>query len=176
MSYEDKILFEQYFSAKNIDEDDRNFYLNVISKIRDIDNSIVAVHEDDDRHYELVTLNLTRIIKKALKDNISNYRTEIKFNGAISNKIENRLIDGVILVKGNNMNIITNFYRLYEHLDDDDRCYSTEDTFILSDNNTIRISKYQYDTQRCIEELDPITLDTSDSFVAEKVKSLKLKD
>lgn len=161
MTHEDNILLESYFSYKNMEEIDRNFYINLLLSTKDIsdsDKNINSIHSK----FDLLFLNLSK------------NGEIVNFDGAVYNNIENRLINGFIIRKGNNYFIKTNVYRCSDYILDEDKEYSVEDIFFFYGDKVERKSRYddsRYETQE-IDFKDAVEID---EYLENKVKKLKLK-
>ena len=172
MNYKDEIVFEQYFSYINMNKDMRNFYINLLLHTKDIEESEVRLNNTSECKYDLLFLHLNR---EAFN--------EIRFDGAVSNSSENRMIFGNIVRVRNKYYVKTNVYRFSDFLTDDNKEYSVLDEFVFKDDKVTRKSRYDrtlspstYNSdffEAEIELLDDLQLD---DYLVDKCNQLKLKN
>lgn len=130
MTSDEEVLVEQYFKCKNMDETSRNFFINLILNSKELTDSEFNISVNSNSSYDLVYLTL------------KNERDYISFSGAISNKEENKVISGAILIEGNNYCIYTDVHRFVETLSDRDKDYHVTDEFIFDGSSVLRKSTY----------------------------------
>ena len=131
MTYEENIIFEQYFQYKNLTPEEGDYYLDILRHIKDICDSDIRVSSEGSSIFDIVFMS---IIKE------SNGR--VTFNGAVSNGEENKCIDGLIEKIKNKTYVMTEVYRLHPSLEDEEKMYSTVDYFSFSPNSVKRKSYY----------------------------------
>ncbi len=149
---EEEILLEQYFPYENMDLEERDYYLNLLLHTKDIGDSDTL---EKNPTFDIVTMSL-----KKTPDYIT-------FNGAVANNEENRLVDGIIVKKGNSYTIISNIYRFNEFLDDEDKDYSVTDKFTFKGDKLYR--KTIYRSGKYFEmEYDAFSLDPIEKLKNEK--------
>ena len=129
MTYDQEILLEQYFPYTNMDEQDRTFYLNLLLSSQELSSSDYNLSETSPSRYDIVCMTL------------NNEGVMVRFNGAISNGEENKLIDGIIFKRRSGYCIFSNVYRLSEKVFENKE-YRTIDEFSFKDEIVKRKSAY----------------------------------
>ncbi len=130
MTSEEEVLLEQFFSYRNMDKTSRNFYINLILNLKELTDSEFN-QKNSPSTYDLVYLNL------------NNEGRTIRFEGASSNGIENRSINGYILKEKNGYIIYSDIYRFIDSESDEDKMFHVTDEFIFKDNEVLRKSSYK---------------------------------
>jgi len=130
MTNEDKILVEQYFPAQNLDENDRNFYLNLLLHSKELTSSDYNFRDSSPSNYDFVFMSL------------NDEGSIVRFDGAITNGEENKLMYGAILRRGEKYYIFSDVYRLFELVFGDDKEYRVTDEFSFKDGSVTRKSSY----------------------------------
>ena len=161
MNYKDEILFEQYFSYKGMTRDQRNFYINLLLHTKEIESSEVYLNNNSSSKYDLQFLNLSE------EDYV------IKFDGAISNESENRMIFGDIINMGNKLFVRMNIYRCNDLIYGDNKEYSVIDEFVFKNERIIR--KSRYDSGYFEAEVDLFTEMETEEYLENKCNEIKLK-
>ena len=128
MEHFDEILLEQYFTYINMSEENRNNFINILLHTKDIYDSEKNLEGAKYSNFDLLTLHLM------------NREGIVKFNGAVYNDYENRIIDGIIYSKSNKIYVNTTIYRLNDFVSDKE--YNVNDTFVFKDGRVIRRSVY----------------------------------
>ncbi len=162
ISEDGEVLFERYFKGINITADTRNYCYMLLSNIREVENSRF-VDKNQSNEFELGTMTFKR-----------SGRYKFLFDGAITNGIEGKMVDGVITIEDRDIIIETNYYRLNEFLEDDEKFYSTTDAFVQQGDRTIRITTYS-DGMKFTEEVDLLSGEEVDEFAIQKSKYLLSK-
>ncbi len=162
MTYYDEILLEQNFPYRNMEKEDRNFYINLLLHTKDVCDSDIYINKNGLSNYDLLFLNLVKT------------NGIVRFDGATYNEYESRLISGYIIRKGNKYFIETNVYRCNDVIDDDDKEYSAYDEFIFKDSRIIRKSRYDSSTYS-EAEIELLCDDELESYLQGKADELKLK-
>lgn len=152
-------LFEKYFKGENINADKRNYCYMLINNIREVENSRYHANNQSNE-FELSSMTFRRIA-------LNKYY----FFGVLSNGEESKTADGVIEINEGKIVVGANFYRLYEFLDDDERFYSTVDTFCKEDGRSIRITEYP-DGMRYTEPLDLLEGEEVSEYAYQKSKTM----
>ena len=112
------MIFEKYFHAdESISLEESYFYFQMLRQTKDLSDSKFTLSPDESTRFEMVFMSLG-------KDG-----ENITFNGAISNGVESRCIDGVIKQKGKRHYVLTHVYRMGDKIPDDIREYYVYDTF-----------------------------------------------
>lgn len=159
---EEEILLEQYFPYQNMELEERDYYLNLLLNTKDISDSDILKNEDSKSSFEIVTMSLKKTPEF------------ITFNGAIANEEETRMVDGIIIKKGNSYAVISNVYRLNELLEEDEKDYSITDKFTFKGNKLYRKSAYA--SGRYFEaEFDAFTLDDVENLKRTKIELISGK-
>lgn len=130
MTSEEEVLLEQYYSYKNMDIKTRDFCINLILNSKELTDSEYNYSLSSSSKYDLVFITL------------SNENGLIKFDGAISNGIENKIIYGSIAKKRNKYYVDNNVYRMFELVIPGDRDYRVTDEFKIKDGVVVRKSLY----------------------------------
>ena len=172
MNYKDEIIFEQYFTYRNMNKDMRDFYINLLLHTKDISESEVLLNTRSESKYDLLFLHLMR-------EKIN----EVRFDGAVANNSENRMVYGNIIKINNKYFVKTNVYRFCDSLSDDNKEYSIIDEFIFKEDRVIRKSRYDrtlsvsdYDSDYYEDEIELYDdLQLSD-YLVDKCNQLKLKN
>ena len=172
MNYKDEIIFEQYFTYRNMNKDMRDFYINLLLHSKDISESEVLLNTHSESKYDLLFLHLIR-------EKIN----EVRFDGAVANNSENRMVYGNIIKINNKYFVKTNVYRFCDSLSDDNKEYSIIDEFIFKEDRVIRRSRYdrtlsvsEYDSDYYEDEIELFDdLQLSD-YLVDKCNQLKLKN
>lgn len=131
LDYEEEILLEQFITYNNMSKTSRDMCMHLITHLKEVCDSEFVYGKNGDKKYDVLSMNF----------NSDNYI--ITFNGIISNDTENRCIDGIISRKANNYYVRTNIYRLNEYLEDEDKDYSTFETFTVSNDSVMRKTMYK---------------------------------
>lgn len=163
MEHLDKVLLEQNFISKNMEENERNFYINLLLHSKDVCDSDIYINKHGLSHYELSFLNL------------ENMNGLVRFEGVTYNEYENRMISGVIFRRLNKYFIKTNVYRCNDFLLDDDNEYSVYDEFIFKDSKVFRRSRYEHESSFCESEVILLSDEEMESYLQDKVNVLKRK-
>lgn len=130
MTSEEEVLIEQYFPFFNMDEKNRTFYLNLLLNSKDLTDSEYNFKKSSPSNYDLVFMSF------------KNEGSVVKFDGAISNGEENKLMYGAIIKKGEKFYVFSNVYRLFELIFGDDKEYVVVDEFTFKDDKVFRRSAY----------------------------------
>ncbi|NLC48011.1 MAG: hypothetical protein GX758_01445 [Tenericutes bacterium] len=131
MTYEENIIFEQYFQYKNLTSEEGDYYLDILRHIKDICDSDIRVSSEGSSVFDIVFMS---IIKES--------NGKVTFNGAVSNGEENKCVDGLIEKIKNKTYVMTEVYRLHPSLEDEEKIYSTVDYFSFTSNKVNRRSEY----------------------------------
>ena len=145
-----------------IDEDETTPLFSTFKKLNENNEK---VESPKGKPFDMVTMALQ-------KDPNGN----VIFNGAISNLIENKWIDGVIEQKGpQTFYITTNVYRFYEHLRESERMYSARDTLVLFDDKMVRETRYSDNIryEKYFEVLPPLTEEKQQEYIMSLARKLK---
>ena len=162
MTYEDEIIFEQYFPYRNLSKEERNFLINLILNCKDVNDSEIIINDKCEHMYDLNYLNL-------VKDN-----NVIRYEAIVSNSSENRLLNGFIKKHNNKYIVVTNVYRCSDVIDEDDKEYKIIDEFVYKNDKIYRRSRYQ-DGRYFESEVDLFTDDEIEEFIQNKTDKFKLK-
>ena len=112
------MIFEKYFSGdESISIDECYFYFQMLRQTKDFSDSKHTLNDGDCTKFEMVFMNLGKD-----GDNIT-------FNGAVSNGVENRCVNGVIKQKGKRYYVLSQVYRMHELVLEDIKEYYVYDTF-----------------------------------------------
>ena len=126
MTEEEKILLEEYFPMKNMNEDDRAFYLKMLFAIKELTDSDFNLGNSPSQYdFTLMTLN--------------NSGPYVSLDGCITNGVENKLMYGSIIRKNNTYFIVSNYSRLSSEVTDV-KNYTVTDNFIFNPGGVIRES------------------------------------
>ena len=85
MNYEDELIYEMYFRYKNMSKEDGDFYLDVLRHSKEITDSAYGYKPQ----YDIVEMSLMST------------ENGIRFNGSITNGMENRYITGTMISRLN---------------------------------------------------------------------------
>ena len=97
------MIFEKYFSCdESISLEDCYLYFQMLRQTKDFMDSKHTLTPEDSTKFEMVFMNLHR------------EGEDISFNGAVSNGIESRCVDGIIWQKGKRHYVLTHVYRLHQ--------------------------------------------------------------
>lgn len=162
MNYKDEIFFEQYFPYKNMNREDRNFYINLILHTKDVSNSEVLLNDNAPSKYDLYFLNLARVSYE-----------KVVFEGGISNSSEIRMIDGEIIKVGNKFFINTFVYRFSDSLCEGSKEYYVKDEFVFKNDRVYRRSKYHENYFE--DEIELFGEMELEEYLENKCNELKLK-
>lgn len=112
------LVFEKYFNGDEcIPLEKLYFYFQMLRQTKDFYDSKHTVSEEDSTKFEMVFMTLHQVGEN------------ITFNGAVSNGIENRCVDGVIKQKGKRYYVLTHVYRLNQSIPENIKEYYVYDTF-----------------------------------------------
>ena len=131
MTNEEEIILEQYFPSINLDKEGRDFYLNLILNSKELTDSKYNFKETSTSSYEIVFMHL------------KNEGSIVRFDGAITNGEESKLINGAIIEKGNKHYVFSNVYRLFELVTGNDKEYKVTDEFKEKDGRITRRTIYE---------------------------------
>ena len=96
MNYEDELIYEMYFRYKNMSKEDGDFYLDVLRHSKEITDSAYGYKPQ----YDIVEMSLMST------------ENGIRFNGSITNGMENRYITGTMISRLNKTFFDINVERL----------------------------------------------------------------
>ena len=96
MNYEDELIYEMYFRYKNMSKEDGDFYLDVLRHSKEITDSAYGYKPQ----YDIVEMSLMST------------ENGIRFNGSITNGMENRYITGTMISRLNKTFVDINVERL----------------------------------------------------------------
>ena len=161
MNYEDEILLEQYFTSKKLNRDQRNFCINILLHTKDVSSSEVLLNSKSSCKYDLLFLNLSK------------EEGYVKFDGAVDNNDENRMIYGQIVTRGNKVFVQTNIYRCSDIVLDENKEYVVIDEFVFKDDRVIR--KSRYDNSYCEDEVELYTEMQIEEYLEDKCNQIRLK-
>ena len=153
-------LFERYFVGENINADKRNYCYMILNNIREVVNSRL-VDKNQSNVFELQLMYFRRI-------ELDKYG----FDGLISNGKENKYVHGVIKISEHEIKVDTNYYRTYEYLKDEERFYTTEDTFIEGANGYLRVTSYSDCVDRFVEPANILSYEDTADYAFEKSRTL----
>jgi hypothetical protein len=148
MTNSEEILIEQYFPYMNMEKEQRDFYINLLLNSKEVTDSEFNLNSYSSPQYDLVFISL------------KNDGKLIRFDGAISNGEENKLIEGAIIRRGNKYFVFSNLFRLFELVHDDKKEYDVIDEFRFKDGGVLR--KTTYSDKRYFEST--VTLKSSDEL------------
>lgn len=112
------MIFEKYFNGdESIPLEQLYFYFQMLRQTKDFCDSKHTVSEEETTKFEMVFMSLHQDGEN------------ITFNGAVSNGIENRCVDGVIKQKGKRYYVLTHVYRLHQSVPENIKEYYVYDTF-----------------------------------------------
>ena len=161
MTYEENIIFEQYFQYKNLTSEEGDYYLDILRHIKDICDSDIRVSSEGSSIFDMVFMS---IIKES--------NGKVTFNGAVSNGEENKCIDGLIEKIKNKTYVMTEVYRLHPSLDGEEKKYSTVDYFSFSSNSVKRKSCYS-NNRKSEVTLKPFDMNSLEEYKISKVEEHK---
>lgn len=138
MNRYEAILDEERFPYKNMSLEERNFYLNIIRKCKDICDTENKVGNKST--CEIVELRLK-------KEN-----NAVGFNGFLSIDNENRCIEGELFLQDKNT-IMVDYKITRLSTTDEHKEYRVYDMFKLQNDVLKRSSVYNYDYKKTYEEV-----------------------
>ncbi len=130
MTNEESILVEQLFPALNMDEKSRNFFLNLLLNSIELKNSKYVYRDSSPKEFDMVFMHL------------NDEGSIIRFDGAISNGEENKMVYGTVEIRDGKYFVTSNVYRLFELVFGDDKEYRVYDEYEVKDGKTFRTSSY----------------------------------
>ena len=159
MNSENEQLINQTYSYENMEEIDRNFYLNLILQSKDVSDSDINTNDYCNK-YDILWIKMCRD------------KSTVRFDGVIFNKSERKMINGTINNRGNTYYLVTNVYRCSDYVFGEDKEYVTYDNFRFEDDRVVRMSRYENTlfTEKEIEYNDPVEID---NYLENMVMSLK---
>ncbi len=163
MTNEDRILSELRFSYKGLSDEEGDYYLDIIRHTKEVMDSEVNVKESKSTAYDLVTMSFSKL-----------KTGEVSFNGAITNDVENKWLDGIIKTIGNKVYVSSNVTPLYESIENKGP-YEVVDYFNFKRSDAV-VRKTTYGNGKYYEAiLEPFSKEDIDAYLQSKVDSLKSK-
>ena len=162
MTENEEIQLEQLFSYKNMNKNERDFYINLILNSKELTESEYNYNKNSSPIYDLVFLAL---------ENKGNYAV---FYGAVSNGEENKVIEGSIVKKGKRFFVINNFYRLFELINEEEdvKEYNVVDEFAFNSKRLKR--KTMYGDKKLYEtDISLKTKEELEDYYKSKIKDKK---
>lgn len=118
LTVSEAMTFEKYFSCdESIPLDERYLYFQMLRQTKDFMDSKHTISDEDSTRFEMVLMNLHK------------EGNDITFNGAISNGVENRWVDGIIKQNGKRHYILTHVFRLHQSVPESIKEYYVYDTY-----------------------------------------------
>lgn len=160
MTNEDRILFELRFSYQGLNDEEGDYYIDLIRHIKEVTDSEYVIKGSSNSSFDLVTFALRKLPNG-----------EVSFNGAIGNEDENKWVDGVIKTIGSKVYVSSEITPLHESITDK-RSYNTVDYFNSKGSKVIRKTSYS-DGKYYEEELEPFDKTKLDEYLQDKVNGMK---
>lgn len=161
MTNEDRVLFELRFSYQGLSDEEGDYYIDILRHTKEVMDSEVNIKGSDCTTYDLVTVSLKKLDTG-----------EVSFNGAITNDIENKWIDGVIKTIGNKVYVDSNITQLHESVEVKEP-YSVVDYFNFKRSDVV-IRKTTYGNGKYFEAtLEPFDRTKLDEYLQNKVNGMK---
>lgn len=157
MDINDKLLYEIYFRYENLRAEEGDFYLDVIRHSKEVLSSEYGFRPN----YDIVEML------------IGNDENGIRFNGSISNGLENRFISGTICSILNKTYVNMNVERLLGEISN--REYSVVEVFKFNRDNVVRATCYS-DGRYYEEILSPFEKEKMEEYKLSKVNVFKKND
>ena len=145
LSSHELMIFSKYFSGDDgMPLEECYFYFQLLRQTKDFMDSKHVMSAADSTRFEMVFMNVHRDGEN------------INFNGAVTNGVENRYVDGVIKTKGKRYYVLTHVYRMNQEIPENIKEYYVYDTFKrIKDNlyqETIYDESWEYRQANPIEQ------------------------
>lgn len=163
MTNEDRILSELRFSYQGLSDEEGDFYIDILRHTKEVMDSEVNIKGSDCTTYDLVTVSLKKLDTG-----------EVSFNGAITNDIENKWIDGLIKRIGNKVYVDSNITQLHESVEVKGP-YNVVDYFNFKRSDAVE-RRTTYSNGKYFETiLEPFKKEDIEAYLQAKVDSMKSK-
>lgn len=130
MTDNEEVLLQQFFSSRGIDKSKRDFYINLILSSKELQDSEFGCSGESIRQYDIVMLSLVREGKR------------VSLNGAISNGVENKWIQGSISGTERKQLLSASIDRLSDMVPDSEKIYEYFETFEFGEEGVTRTTVY----------------------------------